>query len=122
MRMITTAAIAAVALGSAVALAAASTGGAAIASATAHHGQAGARATDDLPALQLAHARLATARYATDLDAAKADGYKILTREIPGMGFHFINPGTPGSAARPPPILVYEKHGDRFQLAALEWV
>ena len=36
-------------------------------------------------ARQLASARLATAKYATDLDQAKADGYQIITRDIPNM-------------------------------------
>jgi len=34
----------------------------------------------------IAAARVATAKYATNLAAAQADGYKILTKEIPGMG------------------------------------
>ena len=38
---------------------------------------------------QLARARLATAKYATSLHAAKADGYQIITRMIPDMGWHF---------------------------------
>ena len=40
----------------------------------------------------IAAARLATAKYATNLDAAKADGYQILTKEIPGLGFTKWNP------------------------------
>jgi hypothetical protein len=38
-------------------------------------------------AAQLAQARLATAKFATNLGAAKAAGYQILTRMIPDMGF-----------------------------------
>ena len=71
---------------------------------------------------QLARARLATAKYANDLGAAKADGYSILTQLIPGMGYHFINPSVKGFDVRKPPILVYEKHGAQWQLGALEWV
>jgi hypothetical protein len=78
--------------------------------------------SSDLPAAQIAKARLATARYATDLDAAKADGYVPLTQEIQGMGWHFINPKVTGFDVRKPPILVYEKHGKNWQLGALEWV
>lgn len=76
----------------------------------------------DLPAAQIAKARLATAKYATDLDAAKADGYVPLTQQIAGMGWHFINPKVTGFDVRKPPILVYEKHGKTWQLGALEWV
>ena len=83
---------------------------------------AGHSMSQDLPATQLAKARLATAKYATDLDAAKADGYSILTQQIPGMGYHFINPAVKGFDVRKPPILVYERHGGRWQLGALEWV
>jgi hypothetical protein len=75
-----------------------------------------------LPASQLAQARLATAPYANDLAAAKAHGYRILTQLIPGMGYHFINTSIKGFDVRKPPILVYEKHGSRWQLGALEWV
>jgi hypothetical protein len=71
---------------------------------------------------QLARARLATARYATSLRAAKADGYQIITRMIPDMGYHFLNPAIAGFDVRKPPILVYVRHGDRWQLGALEWV
>ena len=73
-------------------------------------------------ASQLARARLATARYATNLNAAKADGYQILTRMIPDMGYHFLNPTIQGFDVTKPPILVYERHGRRWQLGAFEWV
>jgi hypothetical protein len=75
-----------------------------------------------LPATQLALARAATAKYANDLGAAKKDGYRILTQKIAGMGYHFINPSIKGFDVRKPPILVYERHGARWQLGALEWV
>jgi hypothetical protein len=75
-----------------------------------------------LPAKQLARARVATAKYANDLAAAKADGYSILTQKIPGMGYHFINPAVKGFDVRKPAILVYERNGSRWQLGALEWV
>ena len=73
-------------------------------------------------ATQLARARLATARYATNLHAAKADGYQILTRMIPDMGWHFLNPAIQGFDVTKPPILVYEHHHRAWQLAAFEWV
>jgi hypothetical protein len=71
---------------------------------------------------QLARARLATAKYATSLRAAKTDGYHILTRMIPDMGWHFLNPTIQGFDVTKPAILVYERHGRRWQLGALEWV
>ena len=67
-------------------------------------------------------ARLATAKYATNLNRAKADGYGILTKMIPTMGYHFINPKVKTFNVRKPPILVYEHHGHTWQLGALEWV
>jgi hypothetical protein len=71
---------------------------------------------------QLASARHATTRYATDLGRAKSDGYKIITRMIPDMGFHYMNPAIKDFDVRRPPILVYERKGRAWQLAALEWV
>jgi hypothetical protein len=38
------------------------------------------------------------------------------------MGWHFLNPAIQGFDAAKPPILVYERHGRSWQLAALEWV
>ena len=73
-------------------------------------------------AVQLAKARLATGRYVTSLHRAKADGYQILTRMIPDMGYHFLNPAIQGFDVRKPPILVYQRHGRSWQLGALEWV
>jgi hypothetical protein len=73
-------------------------------------------------ATTLSQAWLATAKYATSLAAAKAAGYQIITRMIPDMGFHFLNPKITGFDASKPPILVYEKHGATWQLGALEWV
>ncbi len=67
-------------------------------------------------------ARLATAKYATNLARARADGYGIITRMIPDMGYHFLNPKVSGFSLRRPPILVYEHHGTTWQLGALEWV
>jgi hypothetical protein len=86
-----------------------------------HTGKAAPHASRALPAT-LAAARLATARYATSLRAARADGYQIITKEIPDMGFHFMNPKVTGFDATKPPILVYEKRGHKWQLGALEWV
>ena len=130
MRIIGTIAIAAVVLGGAAAAGAAvaSTRPAAPAAAPAKQhdmmmmSMSGSAGSAALPAAQLARARLATAKYANSLGAAKADGYSILTQLIPGMGYHFINPSIKGFDVRKPPILVYEKHGGKWQLGALEWV
>jgi hypothetical protein len=73
-------------------------------------------------AAQLAKARIATGKYATNLRAATADGYQIITRMIPDMGWHFLNPAIQGFDATRPHILVYERHGGSWQLGALEWV
>ena len=67
-------------------------------------------------------ARLATARYANNLSAARAAGYQIITRMIPNMGYHFLNGKVTGFDVRRPAILVYERHGNSWQLGALEWV
>jgi hypothetical protein len=73
-------------------------------------------------ATTLSKARLATAKYVTNLNAAKADGYGIITQMIPDMGWHFLNPKISGFDPTKPPILVYERHGTAWQLPALEWV
>jgi hypothetical protein len=70
----------------------------------------------------LAKARAATARYVDDLAAAEAAGYRIITQMMPGMGYHYMNPSIEGFDVSKPAILVYVKNGDRWQLAALEWV
>ena len=67
-------------------------------------------------------ARMATAKYASNLAAAKAAGYGIITRMIPSMGYHFLNPKIAGFNLRKPQILVYEHQGSSWQLGALEWV
>jgi len=81
-------------------------------------------APDRSPSLahQLASARMATAKYVSNLGKAKADGYRIITRMIPDMGFHYMNPEVKDFDVRRPPILVYERRGGISQLAALEWV
>ncbi len=71
---------------------------------------------------QLARARLATAKYATNLHAAKAAGYQIITHDIPDMGWHYLNPTIQGFDVTKPHALVYERHGNAWQLGALEWV
>src|SRR6516164_960130 len=71
----------------------------------------------------ITEAREATAQYATNLAKAKADGYRIITKMMPNMGFHFLNPGISGFDVRKPQILVYEHTSNNtWQLGALEWV
>jgi hypothetical protein len=71
---------------------------------------------------QLALARAGTAKYVSNLGRAKTDGYGIITREIPDMGYHYMNPKVAGFNVQKPPILVYEHQGASWQLGALEWV
>lgn len=81
------------------------------------------RGTSATPlARSLAAMRLATAKYATNLDRAKADGYRIITPMIPDMGIHYMNPKITGFDVTRPPILVYQKRGGTYLLGALEWV
>jgi hypothetical protein len=77
------------------------------------------------PALapSLARARIATAKYATNLALAKRDGYTVtVTRQIPDMGWHFLNPAYTKFDVTKPAILVYDKRGSQWQLVAFEWV
>jgi len=71
----------------------------------------------------VADARLATAKYATDLKQAKRDGYTVtVTQHVPDMGWHFLNPAYTKFDVKKPAILVYVKRGSRWQLVAFEWV
>ncbi|MGH3110485.1 MAG: hypothetical protein ACRDQT_06165 [Gaiellaceae bacterium] len=85
-----------------------------------------AAATQKVPAglaPMLAESRLATAKYATNLARAKKDGYTVtVTRHIPDMGWHFLNPKYTKFDVTKPAILVYVKRGSRWQLVAFEWV
>lgn len=85
-------------------------------------GRTAARSAAPSLAESLARARLATAKYVTDLARAKAEGYRIITPMIPDMGIHFMNPKVTTFDVTRPPILVYEKRGSSWQLGALEWV
>jgi len=67
-------------------------------------------------------ARQATAKYAMDVEKAKADGYMIITQMIPNMGYHFLNPKIEGFDVAKPPILVYVRKDAAWQLVAIEWV
>jgi len=71
---------------------------------------------------QLTLARDATVKYATNLAAARRSGYRIITHNVPGLGFRFMNAAVQGFDVRKPPILVYEHRGQTWQLGAIEWV
>jgi hypothetical protein len=80
-----------------------------IAAASAALSAPSAPSTSSTLASQLALARLATANYVTNLDAAKAGGYGIITQVSPSMGWHYLNPKVTGFDVRKLPILVYER-------------
>ena len=82
---------------------------------------AGSGASPTLVA-DLALARAATVKYVSNLQLAKASGYGIITKMIPNMGYHYMNPNVKGFDVRKPPILVYEHQGTKWQLGAIEWV
>ena len=90
----------------------------------AHTGAAGTAVTGGGSKLtnQLAEMRLATAKYATNLNRAKAAGYQVITPMMPNMGIHYMNPSITGFDITKPQILVYEHHGSVWQLGALEWL
>ena len=71
---------------------------------------------------KLAAARLASAKYATNLALAKKNGYMQITPVMTDMGVHFLNPKISSFSVTKPQILVYEKTGHSWQLGALEWV
>jgi hypothetical protein len=87
---------------------------------TGRHAQRGTSATP--LARSLAAMRVATAKYATNLNRAKADGYRPITPMIPDMGIHYMNATIAGFDVTRPPILVYQKRGNQYLLGALEWV
>ena len=87
-----------------------------------HDMSAMAGTTSQALAAQLADARLATAKYATNLALAKRNGYGVITQMIPDMGWHFMNPKITTFDITKPPILVYGKRGSNWQLVAFEWV
>jgi len=93
------------------------------ASARVHKHMASRTAVPPALAPFLANARVATAKYATNLARAKRDGYTVtVTQMIPDMGWHFMNPAYTKFDVTKPPILVYEKRGDQWLLGAFEWV
>lgn len=73
-------------------------------------------------AADLAQIRAGTAQYVNDLDSAAEDGFFIITQMIPDMGYHFLNPNVEGFDIGQPPILVYGRDGDEWELGAVEWV
>jgi hypothetical protein len=86
-----------------------------------HHHKGGSKIDRKLTR-QLAQMRVATAPYATDLEKAKTDGYRVITPNMKDMGFHYLNPGIADFDVTKPPILVYVRRDGKYQLGALEWV
>src|SRR4051812_19321566 len=70
-------------------------------------------------ASQLAAARLATTKYATNLAKAKADGYGIITKMTRSRGWPFMTPRVGGFDLKTPAILVSPRQGKRWQRGAL---
>ncbi len=93
-----------------------------ISTAGAQPGAKAAKASPSTLVAQLAAARIATAKYVSNLGLAKESGYGIITRMIPNMGYHYMNPKVAGFNIKKPPILVYEHTAGGYQLGALEWV
>ncbi len=86
------------------------------------HSQDATATTSAAFAKQLATLRAATAKYVDNLALAKRDGYGIITKMIPDMGYHYMNPNVKGFSLQKPAILVYEHNGSSWQLGAVEWV
>jgi hypothetical protein len=89
-----------------------------------HAGSESASVVSTSPELaaKLAQARAATAGYVTNLYAAETAGYQIITKMMPEMGYHYLNPKVQGFDVTQPAILVYVRNGENWQLGALEWV
>lgn len=90
----------------------------------AHEHEAGSDQVEVTPELaeDLASIRAGTARYANNLDTALQDGFFMITQMIPDMGYHFLNPNIEGLDIGQPPILVYGRDGEEWELAAVVWV
>lgn len=89
---------------------------------TGHEPPAGAGDVTPELAVDVAAMRAGTAAYADDLDAALADGYFVITQHMPDQGYHFLNPDIEGFDPSRPPIIMYAKDGDDWQLVGFEWV
>lgn len=116
MRMAACAVAAATAVGVSVAAAATYEGGSTPTRTTATD------STNQTLVADVALARASTLKYVSNLQLAKTNGYGIITKMIPNMGYHYMNPNVKGFDVRKPAILVYEHHGSNWQLGALEWV
>src|SRR5215475_9860009 len=93
----------------------------------AHGGSAAAVASgeEQVPAAarqQLAAARNATARY-HDVELAKADGYVLASPNVPGEGFHYVNPSLIDCNFDPehPEALLYIPSGNGLRLIGVEY-
>lgn len=70
----------------------------------------------------VAEMRRATTKYLTDVAAAQADGFAVITPMMPDMGVHYLDADVTGFDPAAPPILVYLPTDDGPQLGAVEWV
>lgn len=70
----------------------------------------------------VAEMRRVTVKYLTDIEAAKADGYAVITPMMADMGFHYLNAEVTGFDPAAPAILVYVPTEEGWQLGAVEWV
>jgi hypothetical protein len=119
----TAVALAVVAVGAIVAAGAASSSRGTQATTGAHHHALASTSVSPRLAPYVADGRLATEKNATSLARAKRDGYTVIvTRQIPDMGWHFMNPAYTKFDVTKPPILVYDRRGTHWQLVAFEWV
>ena len=70
---------------------------------------------------QLAYTLIATREYVNDISLARHEGYRAVAPAVPGIGLRLVNPAIKGFDAARPPVLIYERQGNRWQLGAVEW-
>ncbi len=89
-----------------------------------HASISGSPATRDLLQERLATVRAATARY-RDVATAEADGFRLVVRELPGMGAHFVKVADARSSTFDPTLpnmLLYVREGGGWKLAAVGYI
>lgn len=69
----------------------------------------------------VAQIRAATAQF-LDVDQARKQGYRQMTRMIHLHGYHYFNPSITDFEITRPQMLLYVKDGDRWQLTGVEYV
>ncbi len=89
-----------------------------------HASISGSPATGDLLQERLGTVREATARY-RDVAGAEADGFRLVVRELPGMGAHFVKVADSRSSTFDPTrpnMLLYVREGGGWKLAAVGYI